>query len=249
MGAAPAAAEDGGGVMPDTLTWIKFFSRQLSEHALFMNLGLVDSDLKRRADVLHADWEAFRTSVPDAATSDLVPRAVELAAPLRGFTSEVHDRVIGGEWLGWLVPTLLEHMNRELDYFVATVRAPAPKTGLLAASDELCMWLRHNAEEAAFAAHLLDPSETVLIGQAQGFVEKFGDLLEGCGSMEHGFVGLSAKASHLFDRYLSGSGIGTPKVRSVIHPVLALHVLREVRMSVNVMSELMGREGRVEVPE
>lgn len=235
--------------MPDTLTWIKFFGRQLSEHALFMNLGLVDADLKGRADALHADWESFRGTIGDTATPELIAGAKELTGPLRAFTSEVHDRVIGGEWLGWLEPTLLGHMNRELDYFVATVSAPSPKEGLLAASDELCMWLRHNAEEAAFAAHLLDPKETVLIRQAEAFVEKFEDLLDGCGSMEHGFVGLSEKAASLFDRYLSGSGIGTPKVSSVVHPVLALHVLREVRMSVRVMDELRGKESKVEIPE
>lgn len=235
--------------MPDTLTWIKFWSRQLGEHCVFMNLGLVDGDLKARADALHAEWESFRGTIGDTATPELTARAKELTVPLRSFTSEVHDRVIGGEWLGWLEPTLLGHMNRELDYFTATVSAPPEREGLIAASDELCMWLRHNAEEAAFAAHLLDPKETALIRQAEAFTEKFEDLLDGCGSMEHGFVGLSEKAGRLFDRYLSGSGIGTPKVRSVVHPVLALHVLREVRMSVRVMAELMGKESEVEIPE
>jgi hypothetical protein len=41
---------------------IDFWSRQLSEHALFVHLGLLDLPLRTRAQELHEQWELYRQS-------------------------------------------------------------------------------------------------------------------------------------------------------------------------------------------
>ena len=41
-----------------------FWSRQLSEHILFLFLGLEDCTLKNKANKLHKKWEKFRLTFP-----------------------------------------------------------------------------------------------------------------------------------------------------------------------------------------
>lgn len=236
--------------MPSALELIQFWSVQLSQHAIFLQLGLEPEDLKKEAGALHDKWEDFRSTIPSSAspdqTAELSASAKSLASGLRAFKTEVHDRLVQGEWLGWLFPSFVDHTRRELDYFVSSLNAKAED---LRVEDELCSWLRFMKEHAGFAAHLLDPQEARLVKQAEALADKFEDLEGGCKSVEAGFLVLSEKAGGLLDRYFSGNGIGTPKVLSVIHPVLALHVVREGRMFLEVLSELKGEPSTVEIPE
>lgn len=239
--------------MPDTLEVVRFWSRQLSEHCLFLQLGLEPQDLQNQSQALHADWESFRATIPAQASPEevdaLVRQVKPMAMRLRQFKTRVYDRLRAGEWLGWLFPSFVGHIRAELDYFVATINGASMKAGLARVSDELCTWLKFMAEHAAFAAHLLDPEERLLIKQAQALHEKLEDLENGCKSMEVGFIVLSQQAGTLLDRYFTGSGIGTAQVESVIHPVLALHVVREGRMFLQVLDEMRGQPPSEEIPE
>lgn len=239
--------------MLDTLELIRFWSRQLSEHALFMNLGLDPQDLKNEAQAQHAKWESFRVTIPAEASpaevQDLANQVKPMAMSLRQFKTRVYDRLRAGEWLGWLFPSFVAHTRSELDYFVLHLNGGMAKAGLARASDELCTWLQFMAEHAAFAAHLLDPEERLLIKQAEALNEKLADLEDGCKSMEQGFIVLSQQAGALLDRYFTQNGIGTPQVESIIHPVLALHVVREGRMFLRTLQDLRGERITVEIPE
>jgi hypothetical protein len=196
---------------------IDFWSRQLSEHALFLHLGLEDAKLKQEALAQHKAWEAFRKSV----RAHDVPAVLALTASLRAFKTDVLDRMNKGEWLGWLFPLFIDHIRRELDMFVAHLRnEPLP-------AGELCEWQRFMMEHAAFAGHLLDPVESRLILDARKHVGTFAALQSGCGATTSSMLALSHRAGRELDAYFTQSGIGTPKVKSVIHPVLAAHVVRE----------------------
>lgn len=212
---------------------VHFWSRQLSEHALFLSLGLEQRDLRRAAAAARESWETFRRRVFTdgwlvVPLSVVVPEVLRLCAALRALKTEVYDRSTRGEWLGWLFPTFVEHTRRELDLFVEHLNeglAGRP----MRAPDELCRWLRFMAEHAAFAAHLLDPTEAVLIRQAVSRMGEFTELHASCASTTPQLVELSKRAGRELDLYFTQSGIGTPTVRSVIHPVLAEHVVREGR--------------------
>lgn len=239
--------------MADTLELIRFWSRQLSEHCLFLELGLEPQDLRNEAQARHADWEAFRVTLPAQASpqevQSLVNQVKPMAMSLRQFKTRIYDRLRAGEWLGWLFPSFVGHIRAELDYFVVHLNGSVMKAGLASISDELCTWLKFMAEHASFAAHLLDPEERLLIKQAQALQEKFEELEDGCKSMEVGFIVLSQRAGVLLDQYFTGNGIGTPQVESIIHPVLALHVVREGRMFLRVLEELRGQQPTEEIPE
>lgn len=239
--------------MPDLLETIRFWSRQLGEHCLFLELGLDPQELKNEAQAFHAEWENFRATLPEQATTDELEKLIEQVKPmamrLRFFKLRVYERQIAGEWLGWLYPSFVKHVRLELEYFMSLISGRPEREGMAKIGDELCIWLGFMRDHCAFASHLLDPSEKVLFTQALALEEKMEDLLDGCQSMEIGFLVLSQKAGVLLDKYFTANGIGTPKVESVIHPVLALHVVREGRMFLRTLEELRGEAATAEIPE
>lgn len=200
-------------LLPDE---IGFWARQLSEHALFFHLGLEEPDLKQSALLLHEQWEFFRSG-------ESGENVLDLCAELRDFKSTLLSRLAQGEWLGWIWFTFVEHTRRELDLFVMHLRAQTFD------SSELCDWLRFMAEHAAFAAHLLDPVEAAKVREATAVVGKFSDLCRSCSSVTPQLLSLSHRAGKELDAWLGSSGLGTASTKSIVHPVLAEHVVREGR--------------------
>ncbi len=210
---------------------IDFWSRQFSEHALFLSLGIVaDPKLSKEALRQQGLWEAFRASgLSGSAAKD---RVIELASQLASLKGDVLARLEGGEWLGWLFPSFVRHILSELLWFTSRLEAKAPPAYGM---PDVRSWLRLMAEHAAFAAHLLDPVEVKLIREARTLLGALQGL-GGCASTLPTLVDLSERAGRQLDQYLVASGIGTPKVKSVIHPVLAAHVVREGRMFLEILA-------------
>lgn len=208
---------------------IEFWSRQLSEHALFMQLGLDDKRLKGIAEGLHAQWERYRQG------PRTVPDAISLVIATRDLQLEVHSRLVGGEWLGWLWPLFVDHIRREGDYFLGKLQGQ-----LLSNADECSTWLTFMAEHAAFAAHLLDPSEGARIGQALALMGDFGHLWHGCGTViSDQLLSLTTRSGLDLDAYFKSLGVGKPGgARSIIHPALAEHVVREGQRFLVTIEEL-----------
>jgi hypothetical protein len=208
---------------------IEFWSRQLSEHALFMQLGLDDPKLKQRCAQLHQAWEHFRRGPRQ------IPTAITLVHHLRDLQLEVHARLARGEWLGWIWPLFVDHIRREGDYFLGALQGAK-----LDPVAEAQMWLTFMAEHAAFAAHLLDPNEAERIRQALDAQGKFGDLFRECASgLNDQLLSLTQRSGMDLDAYLKALGVGTPAgAKSIIHPVLAEHVVREGQRFLGTMQAL-----------
>lgn len=216
-----------------------FWSRQLSEHALFMNLGLEVEPYKSNAGKLHTDWEKVRAQLALIPQNDVGGAMTLLAQPvatLRGFKVEVHQRLKNGEWSGWLFPLFIDHTIRELDYFTERVWG-----GGLPAKNTLCDNLQFMAEHALFAAHLLDPSEGALIQAAADRAQRLVTLHGACmQAVTQQFVVLSVQATQALDTYFTTQPVSAKSGTSVIHPVLADHVVREGRQAMATMNELLG---------
>lgn len=202
---------------------VAFWARQLSEHALFFKLGLVDPALQATAGKLHAAWEAAR---PTITATTVLP----LASDLRAFKTTLLEALGSGRWLGWIFPTFVSHTRNELDLFVARL------TGAVDRKITAASWLRFMAEHAAFAAHLMDPVEAARIKNALRFVDTFQRLQQQCSD------GVTATLTALSDR--AGTRLDTfviaqvAKAKSIIHPVLATHVVREGRRFLYVVDQL-----------
>lgn len=208
---------------------IEFWSRQAAEHGLFMSLGLDDKTLKRRSESLHQSWENFRRGPRRVAD------AVALVQAGRELKTEVHTRLTQGEWLGWLWPLFVDHIRREEDYFLGALQGTQ-----LDAKTECQIWLTWMAEHAAFAAHLLDPSEAELIRQAIQMQGTLGELFRGCQStMGEQLLSLTQRSGMDLDAYFNALGVGKPGgAKSIIHPGIAEHVVREGRRFLQTMQML-----------
>jgi hypothetical protein len=88
----------------------------------------------------------------------------------------------------------------------------------------LFFWSKTMGEHSGFIAHLLDPNERLLIGQATKLENAF--LREGFRDVRGDDV---LKAAHevLDFKTIGEKGIKAGKIKSIIHPSLASHVRRE----------------------
>lgn len=218
----------------DALDDIKFWSRQLSEHALFMHLGLEVPALKQQAGALHGDWEKARDAL--ASVNDLGAAQAVVLAPtdnLADFKMSVLVDQADGHWVGWLYPLFIAHMLRELRYFVARVWY-----GGLPSDQTFYENLTFMREHAEFAAHLLDPSAKDLIAPAEKIADRFGALGGCCATLTPGLIELGRKAGKELDTYFTTQPVSAASGKSVIHPVLAEHVVREGQRFLLTMDEL-----------
>lgn len=181
----------------DPLDDIHFWTPQLSEHALFLHLGLEVEPYKSWAKRLHDDWERARDALKLAPSLEAAKEIVN--APTRNLaalTTEVLKRQKGGEWLGWLFPLFVDHTLRELIYFVARVWE-----GGLPREVTFCQNITFMREHAEFAAHLLDPTATPLIREAHGIGTEFSALKGGCRALTPDLINLGLKAGQQLDEY------------------------------------------------
>jgi hypothetical protein len=214
---------------------IQFWSRQLSEHALFFNLGLEVEPFKTQAGALHADWEKARAAL--ASAPDLLTAQAAVAAPvnnLHDFQATVMSTQ-QSKWLGWLGPLFFDHTMRELQYFVARAWYGGWPTGTTLASN-----LRFMREHAEFAGQLLDPNQTDLIKHAEDCAHDFASVEQNCcTALTPAILALSRKAGDKLDAFLRNNPVSAPS-RGVIHPVLADHVVREGQRFLQTLAELGG---------
>lgn len=173
-----------------SLEEIRFWSRIMKEHSLFLRLGFrcEDTQLISEANQFQAMFEEIeRKSYTFTAETD--PQTI------RAFNIEVHTAVshiwvFKRKVLGLILqcklpgqnnfPLLVDHVSREANYF--RNRLEELNNGTLeplhdAIIDENVFFLRIMADHAKFISHLLDPSERKLVEQAREFSHDFDTLL------------------------------------------------------------------------
>jgi hypothetical protein len=132
----------------------------------------------------------------------------------------------------------VDHTLRELNYFVA--RAFGPGHSAYATLQENLQFM---AEHAHFAAQLCDPTERQLIHQALAAAGQFETASRGCQIVSQQCLELSRRAGEELDRYLTTAPL-TKNGNSVIHPVLADHVVREGRRMLQTVDQLRAMAGQ-----
>ena len=151
----------------DALDETAFWSRQLSEHALFLHLGMEDEAFKKRGLAIHKKWEAFRDTMNKKTLCKVLP----LAQELRAYKMDILKSLNEGKWVGWIFPSFARHIIQELDYFVDKLNNVRYST-----KDELDFWNHINSDHAAFESHLLDPYERELSAKANALAVKISGL-------------------------------------------------------------------------
>ncbi|OPH50580.1 hypothetical protein BC351_07980 [Paenibacillus ferrarius] len=237
-----------------SLDEVRFWSRIMKEHSLFLKLGFrcEDTHLIHEADQFYHIFEQIEGR-SHAFTELTDPEQI------RRFNSEVHAAVshiwvFKRKVLGLIIqcklpggnnfPLLVDHVSREANYF--RNRLEELNTGRLeplpdAIIDENVFFLRIMADHAKFIGHLLDPSERKLVEQARNFSQDFDQLL--FQAIDLSGMRPQSQTEPLLDQFLDQNRVSVVslrdfkktardlieacRIKSIIHPLLADHVFRE----------------------
>ncbi|RXZ78602.1 DUF2935 domain-containing protein [Paenibacillaceae bacterium] len=237
-----------------SLEEVRFWSRIMKEHSLFLRLGFrcEDTQLINEANNFYAVFENIENRA-NAYTFGTDPNVI------MKFNEEVqiavsHIWAFKRKVLGLILtcqlpgannfPLLVDHVSREANYF--RNRLIELNTGRLeplpdAIIDENVFFLRIMADHAKFISHLLDPSERKLVEQANNFSQEFDQLLFQAKDLES--MRPQSQTVPLLDQFLDQNRVSVKslrdfkktardlieacRIKSIIHPLLADHVFRE----------------------
>jgi hypothetical protein len=244
--------------MPDafvarSLDEIKFWSRIMKEHSLFLKLGFNCDDtlLIQEADRFICLFEGIENqanSFPTNVDPQLIARfntnVHAAAAHIWAFKRKVLGLIVTCRIGGFNFPLLVDHTSREAAYFMN--RLEQLNTGTLdplpdAIINENVFFLRIMADHAKFIGHLLDPSERKLVEQAQEFSHDFDQLLFQAIDLES--MSPQTQTVPALDQFIDQNRISVRQLRdfkktardlieacrikSLIPPLLADHTFRE----------------------
>lgn len=158
--------------------------------------------------------------------------ALKLLNGLISFKENVLHNVLNCEIFTANYPLLIEHIIREARLYreyVSVLERDGDITDESMKNTE-CFWNRIMMEHAMFIRGLLDPTEAELMNTADSFAKAYGTLLENCKNMQNKMMKSESLEETLkFKEFKKAGveGITGCKIRSLILPLLADHVLRE----------------------
>lgn len=138
-------------------------------------------------------------------------------------------------------PLLIEHILREARLYRENIRRleGLGNCGCEELRDSELFWNRIMMEHALFIRGLLDPSEETLIGTADGFAGDYKRLLNASAAANERMAqaGGSLALTRKFRDFKTAGveGIEGCKIRSLILPLLADHVLREANRYIRLL--------------
>ncbi|MBU8878712.1 DUF2935 domain-containing protein [Bacillus sp. FJAT-29790] len=237
-----------------SLDEIRFWSRIMKEHSLFLRLGFRcdDTQLIAEANQFYHTFEKIEQRA-HAFTAQTDPEQI------RRFNTEVQHAATNifafkRKVLGLILtckmpgannfPLLVDHTSREANYFrKRLIELNEGKLKALpdAIIKENVFFLRIMADHAQFIGHLLDPSERKLVDMAQNFSNDFDQLVFQARDLES--MKPQSQTVPMLDQFLDQNRVSVAslkdfkktardlieecKIKSIIHPLLADHVFRE----------------------
>lgn len=236
-----------------SLDEIRFWSRIMKEHSLFLKLGFHydDTQLIMEADRFYAIFEDIEARALSLSTGTDPQTIYEFnnivynaACNIYAFKRKILGLILSCRITGNNFPLLVDHISREAAYFIN--RLNQLNTGTLdplpdAIINENVFFLRIMADHAKFINHLLDPSERKLVEQAREFSHDFDQLLFQAIDLDS--MRPESQTVPLLDQFVDTNRISVRQLRdfkrtardlieacrikSIIHPLLADHVFRE----------------------
>lgn len=168
--------------------------------------------------------------------------ALKLLDGLIDFKETILTCVLQGELFTLNYPLLIEHILREAKLYRRYV-------GILQRDGELpdramkeieCFWNQIMMEHAQFILGLLDPCETDLFCAADGFAKEYCELLNASrNACDKTLTERSLQETCKFRDFKAAGtqGIQQNKIRSIILPLLADHVLREANHYIRLLQQ------------
>lgn len=202
----------------------------------------IDRNITNRELRLSSDCFGSDHSPKACTVHRLNEKAIRLLDGLICFKESILKNVLNCQMFTMNYPLLIEHIMREAKLYRIYLLM-LEKDGDLnfqSMREIECFWNRIMMEHALFIRGLLDPSETELIGSADESAKEFAELLQQCSSAQDQALTASSleKTVKLRDFKEAGTkGIQECKIRSVILPLLADHVLREANHYIRLLKD------------
>lgn len=245
-----------------SLEEVRFWSRIMKEHSLFLKLGFrcEDTQLIQEANQFYQIFEQIEgkaNAFTAAADPDQIARfnleAHSAATHIWAFKRKVLGLIIQCKLPGGNnFPLLVDHTSREANYFRNRLEElnagnldPLPD----AIIHENVFFLRIMADHAKFIGHLLDPSERQLVEQARNFSHDFDQLL--FQAIDLSGMRPQSQTQPLLGQFLDQNRVSVVslrdfkktardlieacKIKSIIHPLLADHVFREAERFLSII--------------
>jgi hypothetical protein len=179
-------------------------------------------------------------------------RAIALTRELVEFKTLILDEMLRCQLFTFNFPLLIDHIRREALFYISQLERLQLR-GFINFDQEIIeqkvFWDRIMAEHAQFIAHLLDPTEVALIGQADNLADLFFRLRQQAEELRNVGFGsvlplireeISATMNIRNFKATAEELILTCSIKSIIIPLLADHVLREANHFLQIL-ELSGR--------
>ncbi|WP_230500802.1 DUF2935 domain-containing protein [Sutcliffiella rhizosphaerae] len=236
-----------------SLDEIRFWSRIMKEHALFLSLGFTFEQTKliEEAKQFISLFERIEEKL-SRFTLDSDLREVQAfnsevyqaAAAIWSYKRKVLGLTLRCEIRHNNFPLLIDHTSREAAYFANRLKelnegrlAPTPDDVI----EENVFFLKIMADHAKFIGHLLDPSERKLVEQAREFSHDFDQLMFQAVDLDS--MRPQSETVPILDQFLDQNRVSVAslrdfkktardlieacRIKSNIHPLLADHTFRE----------------------
>lgn len=183
----------------------------------------------------------------EAQVTVLNQKAIDLTNALVQFKTNILEGMLQCKLFTFNFPLLIIHIRREALFYIHHLQRLQQRMVVdfvLEANEEEKFWNRQMAEHAQFISHLLDPTESDLIVKANNFAGQF-DRLEhiaqggGQGTITLGHLTqdtIMATRSFRDFKAAGTEGLLACKIKSIIIPLLADHVLREANHYLRILN-------------
>ncbi|EGW40804.1 DUF2935 domain-containing protein [Desulfosporosinus sp. OT] len=183
----------------------------------------------------------------EAQVTAINQKGISLTNALVQFKTNILEGMLQCKLFTFNFPLLIIHIRREALFYIHQLERLQRRLVVdfvQEAIEEEKFWNRQMAEHAQFISHLLDPTESDLIAKANNFVGQF-DRLEhiaqggGQGTITLGqLTGETITTTRAFRDFKAAGteGLLTCKIKSIIIPLLADHVLREANHYLRILN-------------
>ncbi|ALC87968.1 hypothetical protein AM499_20830 [Bacillus sp. FJAT-22090] len=244
-----------------SLDEIRFWSRIMKEHALFLSLGFNFDDKKLIQEALEfvALFEKIEEKL-STYSSQSDPEEIrrfniqvyQAATAIWAYKRKVLGLILRCEIRSNNYALLVDHTSREAAYFVNRLKElnagklePTPDDII----KENVFFLKIMADHSKFIGHLLDPSERKLVDQAREFSHDFDQLV--FQALDLDSMRPESETPPILDQFLDQNRVSVVslrdfkksardlieacRIKSNIHPLLADHVFREAERFLHII--------------
>lgn len=215
---------------------VNFWGLQITEHLLFISLGIVDVNLKTQAQLLKSQWEnLLLNKLNDEDMRRLIKETYDYHMVIQKILKD-------GIWIGWLSLSFMNHIIEELLYFNEKFNGTNYNI-----NEEMKFWVWHHQTEFGALEKLLDPTEEEISKIMKEYIEETKNLTLDLNILMKDptadILMLNEETQKVINEYFNFTldlekDIENNIIISNISPDLIRHVIREGERAIDIFQKL-----------